>query len=169
MVGSLVPLRYTMIIKETCKIDVQLSRLMRVVTMSINIEKILFVKMYHHSQGSTFTSVSTYLQNKGSVCPSFNPQIVRVRNFHLLPNTHHSSYRVAVVPQGSLGLIPLPWQPVDLELSEGSQLHPFRAPMLSTYLWLFPWICVAVQSQTFISKIAFQDHTVLLSVGKENM
>jgi len=39
---------------------------MRVVAMGLNVEIILLVKFYHPSDGSSFTSVSTYLQKKSS-------------------------------------------------------------------------------------------------------
>ena len=43
---------------------------MRMVDMGLKMEIILFIKLYHTSGGSSFTSVSTYLQNNCSVCPS---------------------------------------------------------------------------------------------------
>ena len=125
--------------------------------------------MYHTSDGSSFTSISTYLQNKSSGCLSSKPQGVRVRASHMPSHKHLSSDRVTVRPQFSMGILPLPWQPVGLELIDGKPLCPLWAHLLSILFWLFPWICVAIQGQTFISKTASKNHTVLLSFGKEYM
>jgi len=38
--------------------------LMSVVAMRLKMEVILFIKFYHSSDGSSFTSLSTYLQEK---------------------------------------------------------------------------------------------------------
>ena len=60
--------------------------------MRLKMEIILFVKMYHPSDGSSFTSVSTYLQNNSSGYPSSNPRGVRVRASHMGPKTPLSSF-----------------------------------------------------------------------------
>ena len=44
------------------------------VAMRLNLEIILFIKLYHPSDASSFTLVSTYLQNNSSGCPWSNPQ-----------------------------------------------------------------------------------------------
>ena len=83
-------------------------RLMRVVTMRLKMKILLFIKLYHPSDGSSFTSVSTYLHNHSSGCPSFKPQGVRVSCSHMGPIMPLSTHREAVVSQGSMGLMPLP-------------------------------------------------------------
>ena len=61
---------------------------MRVVAMSIMMEIIFFIKMYHPSDGTAFRSVSVYLKNKSKRCPSSNPWSVRGESF---PNaTQHA-------------------------------------------------------------------------------
>jgi len=101
------------------------------VAIRIKMEVILFVKMYHPSDGTALTSVSTYLQNKSSGCPSSNPRGVRVRAPHMPPNMPLSSHRVAVGVQCSNSIIPMPWKPVGLELSERWQLRPLWDHLLS--------------------------------------
>lgn len=56
---------------------------MRVVPMRLKLEIILFNKMYHPSYGSSFTSVSTYLQKNRSRWPSSNTWGMRVRASHM--------------------------------------------------------------------------------------
>ena len=130
---------------------------------------IFFVNIYHPSDGTAFILASTYHQNNSSGCPSSNTWGVRIRYTHMLPNTHFSSHRVAVGLKCSMGIRPLPWQPGGLDLSEGRQLQPLWSQPLSIWLWLFLWTCVAVQGDQFISKTASQNHTVLHSVGKDNI
>ena len=60
---------------------------MRVVAIRLKMEIIQFVKLYHPSDGSSFTSVSTYLQNNSSGRPSFNPRGVRMTFSH---GIHHT-------------------------------------------------------------------------------
>ena len=79
-------------------------------------EIILLVKLYHTSDGSSFTSVSTYDQNNSSGCSPSNTHGVRVRASHMGPITHLYSHREAVVLQGSMGVLPLPWQHFGHEL-----------------------------------------------------
>ena len=62
------------------------------------------------SDGSSITSVSINLQNKSSGCPSQNPQGVRLRVSHMGSIMPVSSHREAVVSQGSMVIMPLPWQ-----------------------------------------------------------
>ena len=97
---------------------------MRVVAMSIMMEIIFFIKMYHPSDGTAFRSVSTYLETNSSGCPLSNPQGVMGRSSNLLPNTHLSPHRMSVVISGSMGIIPLPWYPVGLKFAEGRECHP---------------------------------------------
>ena len=56
---KLLPLRFTMINLQVCIIDFYIGRLMRMVAMSLKIEIIFFIKMYHLSYGTDFMSVST--------------------------------------------------------------------------------------------------------------
>ena len=60
---------------------------MWVVAMRIKREVIFFIKLYHPSDGSFFTSASTYLQNNISGCPSSNPRGVILRASHLCQHT----------------------------------------------------------------------------------
>ena len=103
-------------------IDVYHCRLMRVLVMRLKMEIIPSVKFYHTSDESSFTSVSTNLQKNNSGCPSSNPLGVWVRTSHMGPIMHFYSHREAILFQGSMGFMPLPWQPVCWELSEGRQL-----------------------------------------------
>lgn len=70
---------------------------MRVVMMRLKMEIVLFVKLYHSSDGSSFTSVSTYLQNNISGCLSSNPWGVSVSASHMGPIMPLSSHRVFCV------------------------------------------------------------------------
>ena len=96
-------LRYTMTQEQACIIDVKLRSLIRVVTMRLRMDMILLVKLYHPSDGSSFTSVSTYIQNNSSDFPSSIPSSGILRASHMPPNTHLSSSRVAFGPQGLMG------------------------------------------------------------------
>ena len=89
---------------------------MRVVAMRLKMEIILLVKLYYSSDGTAFRSVCTYLICKNSGCPSSNPRGVRLSCSHLLPNKQFPSHRVAVVKQCSMGLFPMSWQLVGVEL-----------------------------------------------------
>ena len=75
---------------------------MIVVAIRIKMEIILLIKMYHTSDATSFTSVSTYFQNNSTGCQSSNPQGVRVRASNVLSHMHLISHRVAVGPQGSM-------------------------------------------------------------------
>ena len=103
---------------------VYLERLIRVVAMRLKLLIIQFIKLYQPSDGLSFTSVSTYLQNNSSGCPTCNPHVLRVRVSHMGPIMHLSSPREYTVSQGSMGFMLLPWQPVGVDLSEGRQLCP---------------------------------------------
>jgi len=50
----------------------------------------IFIKMYHPPEGSSFTSLSTYLQNNSSGSLSYNTWGMRVRVSHMGPNIHLS-------------------------------------------------------------------------------
>ena len=113
---------------------------MRVLTMRLKMEILLMVKLYCTSDGSSFTLVSTFLQNNSSGCPFSKPRGVRVRTSHMGPITHLYSQREAVVFQVSMGIMPLLWQPVGQEFSEGRQIYPLGSHLLSTKWWL-PNIC----------------------------
>ena len=69
--------------------------------MRLKMEIILLVKLYHPSNGSSFTSVSTYLQNKKSGCPSFTPWGVMVKSSPMGPITPLSFHREAVYSKES--------------------------------------------------------------------
>ena len=71
----------------------------------------------------------------------------------MLPHIHLSSHIMAFGPESSMVIMPLLWQPVGLELLGGRSLCPLWAHLLCIELWLFPWTCVAVQGQAFISKM----------------
>ena len=88
MVGSLVPLRYAMIKKQGSINDMCLSSLMRVVAMKLKVGIIFFIIMYQPSDGSSFTSVSTYIQKKSSGCPLSDPQVVSVTASLILSHMH---------------------------------------------------------------------------------
>jgi len=96
---------------------------------------------YHHSvhtsNGSSFNFVSTYLQNMSSVCPIYINWVVTIRASHFGPITRLSSHRRSVVSQCFLGSMPLPWQPLGLNFSDGRQLHLLCAHLLSTDKWHF--------------------------------
>ena len=115
MVGSLFTLRYIMIKQEACIIDVLLGNLMRVVAMRLKMELILFLKLYHPHDGTSFTLVSTYLQNHGSGCPSYNPRVLRVRPSHMGKILPLYAQSEPVMSQGSMGIMPLPLKPVVLD------------------------------------------------------
>ena len=88
VVGWLVNLRYTMIKQQACIINVFLRRLMRVLAMRLKVEIILFIKLYHPSDGSSFTSVSTYLQKKKA--QGANPPTLDVWGWEFLTWAHHA-------------------------------------------------------------------------------
>ena len=58
---------------------------MSVVAMRLMSEVILFAKLYLAYDGSSFTSVSTYLQNNSSVWPLVKPRCVSVTAYHIGP------------------------------------------------------------------------------------
>ena len=97
VVGSLAALGYIMIKLHNCIFDVYLRRLIRVVAMSLKMDIILLPKLYHPSNGSSFTSVSTYLQKNTSGSPSSNPNVVRVRDSYMGPIMPLSPHREGVV------------------------------------------------------------------------
>lgn len=83
---------------------------MRVVVMRLKMEIKMFIKLYQPSDGSSLTSASIYFQKSSSGFQSFSTHGVRVRASHMGPITHLYSHREAVVLQGSMGVLPLPWQ-----------------------------------------------------------
>ena len=93
-------------------------------------EIILFFKVYHPSNGSSFTLVSTYFQNNSLGCQWSNPRGVIVTFYHMGPITPLSSHREPIVSQGFMGIIPFPGQPICLDLSEGRQPHILGPPDL---------------------------------------
>ena len=130
VISTLVP--YTMNKEQDCKINVQLRSLMNMVSMRLKLEIILFLKLYHLSEGSFFTSPYTYLQKSRLGCPWYNPCCVRMRFSHMVPITHLSSYREAFVSQSLMGIMALPWKPVGLDLSEERKLCQHWAHKLAT-------------------------------------
>ena len=137
VVRLLVTLRYIMIKQQACIMDIQVGSLMRVVAMRLKMEIILFPKLYHPPDETSYISVSTYLQNS-SVCQSFNPLSVRVRASHMGPIWPLSSHRELFVSQGLMGIMPLPWKPGGLDHLEGRKFQIFQAHLLSTQRWHFP-------------------------------
>ena len=93
--------------------------------MRLKMEIIFFVKMCHTSTGSSLTSVSTYLTNKSTGRQSLNLRGVGVRFSYMLLRKNLIYHRVVIWLQGFMGVMPLPWQIVGLELSKGRQLFPF--------------------------------------------
>lgn len=83
---------------------------MRVVALSLMLEIILFIKLPHISDGSFFTSVSTYLQNKNSYGPTPNPQYMRMRASEKGSNMPLCSHREPIVAQGSISVRASPRQ-----------------------------------------------------------
>jgi len=74
--------------------------------MRLNLEIVLFSELYHPSDGSSFASVSTTLQNKISGCPSFNLKIVGLSVSHMGSNTQFNFTEL----QGSMSVMLLPWK-----------------------------------------------------------
>ena len=60
---------------------------MRVVAMRLKLEIILFRKLHHPSDGSSFTSVSTYFQKNSSGRPSSNTRCAKVRTYQMEAQT----------------------------------------------------------------------------------
>ena len=79
------------------------------------------VKFYHTSDGSSFTSVSTYLQKKCSGLLLSNPWCVRVRASQIGSNIPFWSHSDDIVSQDFMGIMSLPWKPVGLALSDRRQ------------------------------------------------
>ena len=115
-----------------------LSSLMRMVAMRRMLEILLIIQLSNTSNGSSFHLVSTYLQIMSSGLPMYNNRGVTVRASHFGPITRVSSHRGSVVSQCLVGSMPLPWQPLGLNFSDGRQLHLLCAHLLSTEGWLFP-------------------------------
>ena len=69
--------------------------------------------------------------------PNIEPSRSEVDASYMPPKWPLSSHSVAVWLQGSMCMMPFPRQPVVLELSDGRQLCPLWAHLLSMYLWLF--------------------------------
>ena len=130
--GSLFTLKYIMTKWQDSIINVLLGSLSRVVAMRLKMEIILFLNLHHPSDGTSFISVSTYVQNTSSGCKLSNPRVVRVRASHMGPITPLSSHREPVVSHGLMGITPWPCKPVGLDHFEGSQLHSFWTHLLST-------------------------------------
>lgn len=115
-----------------------LSSLMRMVAMRRMLEILLIIQLSNTSNGSCFNLVSTYLQIMRSGCPRYNQLGVTVRASHFGPIPRLSSHRGCVVSQYLVRSMPLPWQPLGLNFSDGRQLHLLCAHLLSTEGCLFP-------------------------------
>ena len=115
-----------------------LRSLMRMVAMRRMLEILLIIQLSNTSNGSSFHLVSTYLQIMRSGCPRYNPLAVTVRASHFGPIPRLSSHIRCVVSQYLVRSMPLPWQPLGLNFSDGRQLHLLCAHLLSTEGWLFP-------------------------------
>ena len=127
----LIPLRYHMCKHQASRIHIELGSLRRVVAMRLQMEIRVFIQEDHPSDGSSFPSTSTYLQSKSSWCPSLTSQGLRVTLSHIWPITHLFSHREVVWPQGSMGILSVPWPLLGLHLSEGRQLHTLGNPIFS--------------------------------------
>ena len=115
-----------------------LSSLMRMVAMRRMLERILIIQLSGTSNGSSFNLLSSHLQIMRSGCPMYNQLGVTVRASHFGPITRLSSHRGCVVSQYLVRSMPLPWQPLGLNFSDGRQLHLLCAHLLSTEGCLFP-------------------------------
>ena len=111
--GSLGALRYTFVLRQACTTDLWLGRLMRLVAMKLKMDRTCSVKTNHPSEGTAFSSAPTYLPNNSSGCPSSTTRAAKGRASQLWPNALLSTLTLAVGSQGSLGIIPLPWQLVE--------------------------------------------------------
>ena len=109
-----------------------LSSLMRMVGIRRMLERILVIQLSNTSNGSSFHLVSTYLQIMRSGCPRYNQLGVTVRASHFGPISRLSSHIWCVVSQCLVRSMPLPWQPLGLNFSDGRQLHLLCAHLLST-------------------------------------
>jgi len=78
---------------QTSRIHIELGSLMRVVAMTLQMETIWFIQEDHASDGSSFPSISTFLQSKSSWCPSFNSRGLRMSISHIWPITPLFSQR----------------------------------------------------------------------------
>ena len=78
--------------------------MLRVVGMRLKLEEILFITLYHLSDGSYFTSVSICLQYNSLWCQWSIPWGVRMRASHKGPKCTFS-HREAVKSQGSMGVM----------------------------------------------------------------
>ena len=67
---------------------------MIVVAMRLMMEIIQFIKLYQPPDVSSLKSLSTYLQNNSTGCPTLNPWNERVRDSHMGPSTPLLSQRV---------------------------------------------------------------------------
>ena len=83
---------------------------MRVVAIWLKLKILIFTETYHSPDGSSFTSVSTYLKNNSSGCPSSTPRRVWLSSSLMGSNMHLSSHRETVVSQCLMDIIPMPWQ-----------------------------------------------------------
>ena len=139
---------------------------MRVVAFRLMMEIILFIKVCHQPDGSSFTSVSTYLQKNIPGCPTSKPWDV-LRELSMWGPAHPSSNREAVLPQGWMGIIPLLLLSVGLHHSEVSLLHLKRDQLLSTQWLLFREHVWHFRVTVFIPTLHPWSTQFLISFGKK--
>ena len=124
--------------------------------------------MYQAFEGTTFRSVSTYLQNNSSWCQFYDPGCVRVRASHFCQN-------VPLISQsGSCDIMLVGLYPIIMKTG-----WPVTSRRKVTLPNLDPpafYVNVAdsldlhgSSGSIFSSKTASKNNTVLLSAGKENM
>ena len=141
-----------------------LSSLMRMVAMRRMLEILLIIQLSNTSNGSCFNLVSTYLQIMRSGCPRYNQLGVTVRASHFGPIPRLSFHRGCVVSQYLVRSMPLPWQPLGLNFSDGRQRHPLCAHLLYRSMYIPLNVC---QAQHGGSRSASQEYTVYNLIGKE--
>lgn len=146
-----------------------IGRMMREWTMRLKMEIIPSVKFYHTSDGSSFTLVSTYLQNTSSGCTSLNPRWISVRASQQVSNTPLCSHSDAILSLGSICIMPLPWKPVGLEFSDGRHTTHSGPTCSVQNDGFFPWTYVAFGGQYCCSNIASHQYTVSNLIWNENM
>lgn len=102
--------KYTLIRQECCRMDsFLLKRLGGSNEYKGNI--IFLVKLNHSFDGIAFIkSVSSYLQNHNSDFQFSNVQSMKVSTSHLSWNVNLLTHRVAVITEGLMCIITLPWK-----------------------------------------------------------
>ena len=135
------------------------------VAMRRMLERILIIQLSNTSNGSSFNLVSTHLQIMRSGCPRYNQLGVTVRASHFGPIPRLSSHIGCVASQCLVRSMPLPWQPLGLNFSDGRQLHLLCAHLLSTEGYLFP--CTCVRLNTVVHGLLPRKTQSTISCGKK--